>query len=311
MSEAGRLAEAVRDASGARLLAVVVILGALTAAVAGALLLDRPSSTASALDEPLTVKRALSTSAALFGDPIDAEIDVYTSDRSIAAPSVRVSTNFAPYRVAATTVDRVGHDGVSFLRTRISLECLARACLPPRGGTRVVRFQPFAVTYRTQGRDVRLVVPWEPLQLSSRLPRGATTSAGIIETAPPLDPRFERSPETLRLLFLIAAAVLGLAGAGLVITALWPRSFLAERRWRRLSPLERSLLQMEAAARGDDEAARRRTLDDLATHLGSVPSPSLERRTRALAWGESPPEPETLTVLAEQVRTTLNGGVRA
>ena len=174
VSEAGLRARAaaVRNTPGARLLAVVLILGAATAAVVWAVLLDRPSSTVQTLDEPLTVKRALSTSAALFGDPIDAEIDVYTSDRSIAARSVRVSTDFAPYRVAATTVDRVGRDGVSFLRTRISLECLTRACLPPRGGTRVVRFQSFAVTFRTQGRDARVVVPWEPLQLSSRLPGG-------------------------------------------------------------------------------------------------------------------------------------------
>ena len=190
----------------ARVLAIVLILGAATAAILGAVVLDRPSSTTHPLDEPLTVKRALSTSAALFGDPIGAEIDVYTNDRSIAARSVRVSTDFKPYRVAATTVERVGHGGVSLLRTRISLECLARACLPPRGGKAAVHFPPFAVTYRHRGRDARVVVPWEPLQLSSRLPAEATTSVGIIDTAPPLDPRFERSPETLRVLFLLVAA---------------------------------------------------------------------------------------------------------
>ncbi len=114
---------------------------------------------------------------------------------------------------------------------------------------------------------------------------------GIVDSAPPLEPRFERSPETLRTLFLLTAAVLGLAGAALVVTALWPPSYLAQRRRRRLSPLERSLQQVEAAAEGDDEAARRRTLDDLATHLGEIPSPSLEVRTRALAWGAEPARP--------------------
>ena len=99
------------------------------------------------------------------------------------------------------------------------------------------------------------------------------------------------------MLFLLVAAVLGLAGAALVVTALWPPSYLAQRRRRRLSPLERSLQQVEAAAQGDDEAARRRTLDDLATHLGEIPSPSLEVRTRALAWGQSPPDPEALARL--------------
>ena len=131
-----------------------------------------------------------------------------------------------------------------------------------------------------------------------------------MDTAPTLEPGFDRSPETVRALFLVGAVVLGLAGAALVLTTLWPSSYAAQRRLRRLSPLERSLLRVEAAAARDDEATRRRTLDDLATRLGGVPAPALERRTRALAWGQSPPEPEALVLLAEQVRAALNGGVR-
>ena len=198
---------------------------------------------------------------------------------------------------------------VSLLRTRISLECLTRGCLPPKGGARVVRFPPLAVTYRAgRARRTRARALGAAAALVATAPRH-DGGVGIVDTAPPLEPRFERSPELLRTLFLVAAAVLGLAGAALVVTALWPPSFLARRRWRRLSPLERSLLRVEAAATSDDEAVRRRTLDDLATRLGDIPSPSLEPRTRALAWGQSPPEPEALTLLAEQVRTTLNGGV--
>jgi hypothetical protein len=86
---------------------------------------------------------------------------------------------------------------------------------------------------------------------------------------------------------------------------------MAQRRRRRLSPLERSLQRVEAAAQNDDEPTRRRTLDDLATHLGDVPAPSLELQTRAIAWGQSPPDSEALTLLAAQVRTALNGGVQA
>ena len=114
----------------------------------------------------------------------------------------------------------------------------------------------------------------------------------------------------MRKLFLVAAAVLGLAGAGLVVAGLWPSSFRAKRRRRSLSPLERSLQRVEAAARDDDEPARRQTLDDLATRLSDVPSLALELRARALAWGQRPPEPEALTLLANQVRATLNGGSR-
>lgn len=294
----------------ARVLAIGLVLGTAIAAVLVALLVHQPVSTARVLEAPVTVKRSLSTSAALFGDPVEAEIDVYSDDRSVAAGSVRVATGFGPYRIVATRADRVSRGDVSLLRTRLSLECLTRNCLPSKGGARVVRFPPFAVTYRRGGRDVRELVAWEPLQLFSRLPRDPAARAGLVDTAPPLEPGFARSPELVRTVFLLVAFVLALAGAGLVVTALWPPSFLAERRRRRLSPLERSLLQVEAAARSNDEAARRRTLDDLATRLREVPSPSLERRTRALAWGQSPPAPDALTLLAEQVRQALNGGVR-
>ena len=263
------------------------------------------------LDRPITVKRALSSSAALFGDPVGAEIDVYTSDASVPAPvgpcRRRASGRTGSRRPGST---REHEGGISLLRTRITLECLTRTCLPPRGGVRVVRFRPFAVTYRRGGQESRVLVPWDALQVSSRLPRGGAAGVGIVDTAPALEPGFDRSPETVRALLLVVASVLGLAGAALVLTTLWPSSYAAQRRLGRLSPLERSLLRVEAAAR-DDEATRRRTLDDLATRLGGVPAPALERRTRALAWGQAPPEPEALVLLAAHVRAALNGGVRA
>jgi hypothetical protein len=311
VSRAGlrRRAAAVADTPIARLLAIGLIVGSSIAAALAVFLVDRRESTTRVLEGPITVERALSTTAALFGDPVAAEIDVYTSDRSIASRSVRVTTGFRPYRITATRITRERQGDISLLRTRITLECLTRTCLPPKGGARVVRFPPFAVTYRRGGQGARVVVPWEPFQVSSRLPRGAAAGVGIIDTAPLLEQGFDRSPDTVRALSLVVAVALGLAGAALVLTTLWPSS-AAQRRLRRLSPLERSLLRVEAAAASDDEATRRRTLDDLATQLGGLPAPSLERRTRALAWGKSPPEPEALALLAEHVRAALNGGVR-
>jgi hypothetical protein len=281
------------------------------AAVLVAVLAHRPSSSARVLGDRLAVNGMLSTSAALFGDPLEAEVDVYSNDASIASPSIRISTDFKPYRIVATKVSRVRQGNVSLLRTTISLDCLTRSCLPAKGGARVITFPPATVTYRTGGRDAYALVPWEPLQLSSRLARGTRARPELVDSAPPLESQFRRSPETLSTLFLLAAAVLGLAGTALVVTALWPPAFMAQRRRRRLSPLERSLQRVEAAAQNDDEPTRRRTLDDLATHLGDVPAPSLELQTRAIAWGQSPPDSEALTLLAAQVRTALNGGVQA
>ena len=106
------------------------------------------------------------------------------------------------------------------------------------------------------------------------------------------------------------AAVLGLAGAWLVVTGLWPRFFYSSRRWQRLSPLEQALAQLDAAARIEDEEVRRRVLDQLATRLGEADLVALERHTRTLAWSASSPEAEALERLGELVRSSLNGGSR-
>jgi len=304
-------AAALAERPATRLLAIGLTLVAAAAAVLVITLADRPRSAARPLEEPITVKRSLSTSAVLFGDPVVAEVDVYADDLRIAARSVRVATSFAPYRVSATNVERRHRGDVTLLRTRLTLECLVPACLPPRGETRMIRFPPLAVTYRSGGLDRRIILPWDSLQVSSRLPLDSRTRVGVVDRAPQLEPQFERSPEMLRTLLLLLAVVLGLAGAALVVVALWPPSYLKQHRRRRPSPLERSLRRVEAAARCDDEATRRQTLDELATRLSEIPSPSLEVRTRALAWGQGPPEPDALAQLAAQVRAALNGGARA
>ena len=192
--------------------------------------------------------------------------------------------------------------GVSLLRTRITLECLTRTCLPPQGGARVVRFPPFAVTYQRGGRESRVLVPWGPLQVSSRIPAGESARVGIVDTAPPLEPRFDRSPETLRALFLLAArpcsASRGRARAHRAVAVV----VAARRRWRRLSPLERSLLRVEAAARETTRphAGARWTISRRAWAACRL------RRSSA-GRGRSPgarphPSPRRSMLLAEQVR---------
>jgi hypothetical protein len=307
----GRRASTVARTPLARVAAIVLVLAAAAVAL-GAVLLSRTAPPpARVLDPPVTVKRALSTNAALFGDPVGVEVDVYSADAIVAPGSVRVAFAFAPYRVTSTVVDRERQGGISLLRTRLTLACLTAACLPPRGGARSIRFADLVVRFRRGAHDEQQSVPWEPLRLSSRLPPGAVPHAGIVDAPPPLDPRLARSPAMIRALMFLAAAAAGLVGAALLVTAIWPSSILAQRRSRRLSPLARSLARVQAAASGDDAAARRASLDELANRLAEVPSPSLERRTRALAWGKRPPEKEALELLADEVRSTLNGAASA
>jgi hypothetical protein len=298
----------VSRASVLRLVAIALVLAAALTAVAVGGFALRPSAPAAVLDDPVTVKRALSTTAALFGDPVVAEVDVVSRDADVPAVSVRVATTFAPLTVISTKVDRARLGGASLLRTTVMLQCLSRACLPPAGG-RLVQLRPIVVTYAHDGAHARTVIPWHPLQISSRLPQGAD-GIGVIDTAPPLDPGFARSPTTVRAVLLLATALLLLGGAALVVSALWPASLRGRRQWAKLSPLERSLRLVEAAAGGADETERRRTLDQLALRLGDAQSPQLEGQTRALAWGQAPPEPRDLTMLAAKVRATLNGKVQ-
>ena len=292
----------------ARLTTIVLVVGAALAAVLVASLVDRSSAPAALPADPVTVKRALSTSAALFGDPVEAEVDVVTRDADVAAGSVRVGTSFAPFTVVSRVVERGHVGGVSLLRTRITLQCLTRSCLAPARG-RLVQFPPIVVRYAKDGAVTATVVPWGLMQVGSRLPQEAA-GAEVIDTAPPLDPRFARSPHTVRLVLLLATLLLAVGGVVLLVAALWPPSLRARRRWEQLSPLERSLLLVEAAADGEDEIGRRRTLDQLALRLEEEQSPHLELQTRELAWGKAPPEREDLTRLAAEVRETLNGKVR-
>jgi hypothetical protein len=260
-----------------------------------------------ALHDPITVTRSLSPATALFGDRLEAEIDVYTNDERIDPASVHVQTDFRPYEAVATTIDRSSQGTVSLLRTTISLSCLTPACLPSRSGGRVFRFRPLTVSYRQGARPRTLQQAWDRVRVYSRL----GPNPRLVDTPPRLDSGFRVSPGVAQVVLALLAAGLALIGAVWVVTGFWPRFPYSLRRWRRLSPLEQALAQLDAAARIDDEDVRRRVLDQLATRLGEHDLALLERRSRSLAWGEAVPAPEELDRLGEHVRTSLNGGPRS
>ena len=104
---------------------IVALAAVAVAALAGFLavfLVSTRQTPSVLLERPVTIKRTLSTTAALFGDRIEAEVDVYSDDRTVEPGSVRVHTSFTPYRAADTRVDRERRDGVSLLQTRIVLD---------------------------------------------------------------------------------------------------------------------------------------------------------------------------------------------
>jgi hypothetical protein len=253
---------------------------------------------------PLTVQPTITPSTALFGDRVEAVLDVASIDGRVEPGSVSVETSFRPYVETAERTTSSRGDGVTLRRVTITLDCLTDGCLAPRSGARVFRFPPAVVSFRLDGKPRALAAPWSDLRVTSRLAPGR---AGLAEEPPRLSDELLVSPTLARAGLVALAAVLAAVGAWLILTGVRPHHALVRWRRRRLSPLDRALEQLDTAARAQDEDTRRRVLDHLATRLGEVDAAALEQRSRRLAWERTPPTPEAIVALAEQVRTGVEG----
>ncbi len=301
----GARLSSIGDRPTARLLAIGAVLVAALVVVA---LLFRPAGAPPAPElrrSPITVAQTLTPATALFGDRLEAVVDVYTAAPAVSAGSLRIATDFRPYTVVATHVDRSSRRSVTLTRTLVSLQCLTTACLPPRQRPRTFHFAPTTVRYRQRGQDRRMSEPWIPVRVSSRL---ESAHARLAEAPPELTTETRLPPDALRLGLVAVAIACAAAGAWLVLTGLWPHVFSSRRRWRRLSELDRALAQLDAATAIEDEGLRRRVLEQLATRLGAADRTILERRTRELAWSAHEPGAADLAALGAQVRLDLHGG---
>jgi hypothetical protein len=258
---------------------------------------------------PIEVAQTLSPTSLLFGDQLEARIDVLAGP-TIDASSIRVQAGFRPYQVVSRQVERTRRESLSLVRTRFVLSCLTDACLPSRRASRQFRFPAPTISFREHARELRVSSPWSSgVTVSTRLgPPSARPQ--LVDRPPSLSTSFRISPGLLRVALACLAALLALAGALLVTRGLWPRFFYSRRHWRRLTPLQRALAQVEAAAAIEDEGTRRRTLDQLARRLREAELPALEREISSAAWDASPPRPESLELLVQRIRSDLDGGAR-
>ena len=305
LARVGARLSSIADRPAARLLAIGAVLAVALAIVA---LVLRPTAAPPAPElrrSPITVTQTMTPTTALFGDRLEAVVDVYTAAPAVAAGSVRVATDFRPYTVVAMHVDRSSRRSVALTRTVVSLQCLTTACLPPRQRPRTFHFAPTTVRYRQRGQGRTLTEPWSLVRVSSRL---ESAQARLAEAPPELTTGTRLPPDALRLGLVAIAVACAAAGAWLVLTGLWPHVFSSRHRWRRLSELDRALAQLDAATAIDDEGIRRRVLEQLATRLGEADRAALERRTRELAWSAHEPRADDLAALGAQVRVELNGG---
>jgi hypothetical protein len=245
----------------------------------------------------------------LFGDTIDADVNVVVDRTKLDPARVSLKTFFEPYeRVEEMEVARREAGSLSELRYRLRLRCLERACITSTLGTivnpggsapRTFRFQPAQVRYTDPGsKEPRLLrtVRFAPIESVTRINAQDVTQVygfPFRDSFTPLPAISQRvSATTLGLILLLLAAALLMLPATLVL-----------RWWRRRrqppppepaaepTPLERAIALVEWSLERKNGAERRAALDALATELDAVASNGLADQTRVAAW--SPLSPST------------------
>lgn len=250
------------------------------------------------LGRPVVVRETLAPRDPQFGDTVVATIDVFADASRVDPQSLRVTTGFAPYRVASSTRSVRTVSGVTVMHLEHRLRCLAAACVPP-GDSRTLRFAPVRVSYRAGS----LTRPWPALTVHSRVAK-ADLRHPILHVPPPepaaSDYRLPPRP-TAYTLFAIAG-LLAAGGAALLLIVALRHVELGR---RRESSLEQILDELGAASANGDSGRRRRALEELARQLERLDEP-LSVETRVLAWGPGDPQPDAVSELASRVRAAVS-----
>jgi hypothetical protein len=314
------------------LLAAAALLLAVLAAVAGPRLLEAPADGATAAlpgDQAILTRATLTPSVHLFGDPVEARLQVAVDARRVDPASVEVEWDFAPYEpVGERRVERRAVGDVTVLTYSVALRCLGLDCVPPRlqsaagenEGGRGERhtFSLPQARVELAGEVGPRSVRWPPLEVVSRInteehaatAEGQWTALGpaspFAHAIVPAPPSYTLRPR------LVASAALAVAGLLLAVPvvllagAVRSRRRTPAERWALLSPRERARLLALWAAAKDDPGERRRVLELAAAELGVDGEEALAAQTRELAWSGGAPGQAAATELAD----SLNGGRR-
>jgi len=281
-------------------------------------LLGAQAARAGSLLPAARLQTSVSPGPHLFGDEVQARLDVFVDRRRADPKTVHVDTNFFPYdRVGTPHRSSATKGQLARISYTYALDCLTLPCTPGlEKPVATVSFPVAVVHYDDRdGTHRGLAVHWPPFRVYSRLrpltpeERSASTSqfrnpavAFNASFAVP-KPSYRMSPGALAaLLFAGMLAALGLA-------ALAARPVLAHLRETHvfeappLTPLEQALERVERAARGGH--GDREALARLARELRQAGLDDLVRPARELAWSGSEPTAEDSLALAQRVRAEL------
>lgn len=246
-------------------------------------------------------RASLPSRAVRFGDTVPVRVDVLVPREAVDPATVRLNASFTPYRtVGPVAPERIVDDATTLLRYRFLIECLEPDCLPERDGSPFL-LPPALVTFQTPQRQTRKVaISWPPLAVDSQLdPLELSQLAWRDGASPPPAFDYRLPPRLLALLLAIGSALAAIASARILVPRVagaLPDHLEVDRR----SVLERAIAAVRTAARGEDTAERRRSLDLLARELragarGEAPA------ARRLAWSRGTPGSHEMDQLVDDV----------
>jgi hypothetical protein len=267
----------------------------------------------------------LSPRSALFGETVTARVDVTMNRAQIAPESIRVTTDFEPWRpVGKPRRTRRDGENTTHLRTTWILRCLTSSCLPPQRPLPVL-FTSATVTYDRAGggpSGQQLTVNWPTLYMHSRLsPTGAappTLGGGSspfempwradMVAMPAVSYRID--PDTAKVPLYAGAGIFALLGLGLAYLARprrrpQPVAVPEEPPEPVLTPIEQALALLEDRVSANGAPDRRRALELIAAELALRGNDDLALRARRLAWSEQLPGIDRTSGIAEQARPAL------
>ena len=259
----------------------------------------------------------------LFGDTIQARVDVLLDRRKVDPSTIRVSTEFLPWEIVGPQA-RVRRDGGTntYLRTTFTLRCTSSPCLPVNNAS-ALEFTSARLSYAKPGARLgqrqSIPIDWPILLVYSRFAAinlDPSTSSSTLPWRADLEsfPRasYRIAPAVLLPVLIVLAGLLAVAGAALAFIAIprrraepGPEPEPEPEPVPTLTPLEQALELLEDASRADGVQDRRRALELVAEVLDAG-HPELARAARTLAWSEDDPVVEQTSGLATRVRTTID-----
>lgn len=259
----------------------------------------------------------------LFGDTVSALVDVTVDRERVDPDSIRIQTDFAPWKQLAKPERLRRDDGTTTtIRMTFALRCLTSSCVSSdvtavQNDTTTKVFEQAQVTYSGRegtesGGRGSLRAPWPQLVIGARYSpteaQAATPWQADLVSLPAVT--YGVSSSLFFTLALAAGTLLAIAGGACAYLALPRRAppslpKAAGPPESVLTPLERALALLEESVRVDGSGDQRRALELVATVMVERGDMKLAQAARVLAWSQPVPGVGETNGLAARARSAL------